>query len=25
MLDKIKTENWFGFDVIVATPIWWVN
>lgn len=20
MLDKIKTENWFGFDVIVATP-----
>jgi large subunit ribosomal protein L1 len=20
MLDKIKNENWFGFDVIVATP-----
>jgi large subunit ribosomal protein L1 len=20
MLEKIKTENWFGFDVIVATP-----
>lgn len=20
MLDKIKNENWFGFDVVVATP-----
>jgi len=20
MIDKIKTENWFGYDVIVATP-----
>jgi len=20
MLEKIKTENWFGFDIIVATP-----
>lgn len=20
MLDKIKNENWFDFDVVVATP-----